>query len=561
MHHGQYQPDLDPNQDGVVDMADLQLVLESFGAATLDDFLGDNGQLLMSTNSFELPHVDLDVSNACGRCHSMDGLPAGGMLTAAGQENLCLSCHTAAALAMGKPIAGVDKGESHPRGVAADAGGVAGPDPSSELALHLDDGDIRCGTCHNPHNSDSGSPYLRGTIGDAGLCGECHLEANQWVNSGHSDGDSPAFNEPIGPSRQACVRCHSGLGFIDFAAGLPQAQQRTDKQVHSCFVCHAVHGSSADYILRIFDDVTLPGNYVLTDAGASATCMSCHNGRYSGPSQSLTPHHALGAVILEGINGVDFGNTSLTNSVHTFVAGCVDCHMAPSPSEGNPGADKVGGHSFNMDVHVAGDPDEGFENVANACNAAACHGDTGPLTTFNRTAFGDYDGLNGIQGVQDETQGLLDLVLAQIEAKGAVYLGSYPYWNLSGVDPSELTLVKNAIWNHDLIKEDGSLGIHNTDYTVGLLQLTYEQLAGVVVPGADLLYTPGAFISDECSPCLGDINDDNVVNVTDFAAFAASFDALSSDQDYNPCADLNHNGVVNVSDFTLFAASFDQPCP
>jgi hypothetical protein len=335
-------------------------------------------------------------------------------------------------------------------------------------------------------------------------------------------------------------------------------------QVHSCFVCHAAHGSSEPDLLRIYDDVTLPGDFVLTDAGASATCMTCHNGRRAGPEEGLTPHYALGAVGLEGINGVDFGNTSLTNSVHTFIAGCPDCHMAPSPAEGLPGAGKVGGHSFNMTVHTPGDPDEGFENFENACNASGCHGDTGPLTSFNRTAFGDYDGLNGIQGVQSEVQGLLDLVLAQIEAKGAVFLGHYPYWDLSGVDPAEEDLVKNAIWNYEFIKNDRSMGIHNTDYTVGLLQLSYEKLAGVVVPGADLLYTPQPFANGPCSPCTGDMDGDNVVDLGDFVLFAAAYNTVIGDPNYSSCADLapaSPDGVIDLNDFTVFADSYLQPCP
>ena len=78
--------------------------------------------------------------------------------------------------------------------------------------------------------------------------------------------------------------------------------------------------------------------------------------------------------------------------------------MAATPTAGNPGADKVGGHSFNMSVHDSADPDYGFENFENACNTEACHGavagrSPNPLITeFNRLAFDDYDGDGAIQG-------------------------------------------------------------------------------------------------------------------------------------------------------------------
>ena len=140
--------------------------------------------------------------------------------------------------------------------------------------------------------------------------------------------------------------------------------------------------------------------------------------------------------------------------------------MAASPAEGQPGAGKVGGHSFNMVVHDQIDPDYGFENVENACNTAACHGNTGALTEYNRTAYGDYDGNGTIDGVQDEVAGLLELVFVEIEAAGAVFLGHYPYWDFSGVDPNELQTVRDAVWNYEYVDNDGSLGVHNTGYAV-----------------------------------------------------------------------------------------------
>jgi hypothetical protein len=69
-----------------------------------------------------------------------------------------------------------------------------------------------------------------------------------------------------------------------------------------------------------------------------------------------------------------------------------------------------------------------------------------------------------------------------------------------------------------------------------------------------------------CCPCPGDItpglpNCDNVVNVTDFTQFAASYGKSLGQPGYNVCADLDKNNVVNVTDFTLFAAQFGKPCP
>ena len=38
--------------------------------------------------------------------------------------------------------------------------------------------------------------------------------------------------------------------------------------------------------------------------------------------------------------------------------------------------------------------------------------------------------------------------------------------------------VRRAIWNHNLIARDGSLGVHNAAFTVQLLQKTYTAAGG-----------------------------------------------------------------------------------
>jgi predicted CXXCH cytochrome family protein len=489
MEAGEYVRDLDLNRDRSIDIADLEIALEGFGGADAADFLEKDWEF--TRNSYDPPHI-IDLPYACGRCHAINQAP-GGMLTAWGQENLCLSCHSSGKIALGTPIGGASAANSHPWGVAADSGDVVGPDPDSELALHLDDGDVRCGTCHEPHELGEGD-YLRAPIDRGQLCGECHTETAGWLHAGHADEEGEAFvhYDWTQPNRASCRRCHSGYGFIDFSAGLPDAEQRGDFRVLDCVVCHATHGSSEPDLLRVYDEVVVPDDVNLTDVGASATCLVCHNGRRTPGGSSLTPHYLLGGVMWLGINGAEFG-AILENSSHTSVADCTDCHMAPSPAEGQPGAGKVGGHSFNMVVHDEDDPDYGFENVENACNSAACHGNTGALTVLNRTAYGDYDGNGTIEGVQDEVEGLLELVLAATEAAGAVHLEGHPYWDVSGVDPDILQTVRDAIWNYEYVSNDGSLGIHNTGYTVGLLQASYEALTGAPVPDADLRYLPPGF--------------------------------------------------------------------
>jgi len=559
---GTYCEELDLDFDGQIDMTDVKMAVIRFGAGTVDYFMGGDagprGGPRDAGHPFDVPpHMHSHEAPLpqyefiCSRCHMNDGLPEGGMLTSAGQENLCLSCHSASGLARGMVIDNIDKANSHPRGIPAAQGDSTGPaaGADSEMEFHLDGGDIRCGTCHNPHEQTQGTPYLRASLQGANLCGECHREkAAEWSLAGHADDTADPWShyDWTEPGRAACRKCHSGNGFIDFSKGMADADQSGEFRVLDCAVCHGVHGESDPELLRVYDDVTLPGDYVVSDAGPNASCMTCHNGRRTPGGYSATPHYLLGGVMLEGINGAEFGAT-IPSSPHTVLAGCVDCHMAPSPAEGNPGAGKVGGHTFNMTVHDAADPDYGFENVENSCNALACHGATAGgrspvllLTEFNRTAFGDYDGDGAIEGVQDEVQGLLDLVFTEIAAAGAVSLGGYPYWDFSGVvddPPGFLQTVRDAVWNYEYVDNDGSLGIHNTGYAVGLLQVTYKALTGGDVPGAFLRYDAETFPLSNTNVEITLVNDGTPAEVA--GSFTVNFTIEDDDGAAIDIADLN----------------------
>jgi hypothetical protein len=72
-----------------------------------------------------------------------------------------------------------------------------------------------------------------------------------------------------------------------------------------------------------------------------------------------------------------------------------------------------------------------------------------------------------------------------------------------------------------------------------------------------------------CCPCLGDVapglpNCDNVVDLTDFSAFAAAYGTTLGDPNYNPCADIDPpggDGAIDLTDFSAFASQYGQPCP
>lgn len=368
---------------------------------------------------------------------------------------------------------------------------------------------VQCENCHGPGSEHSGQPEAIALSLGAEVCGVCHDPWRQgtnaqWAKSGHADATSPAFTCPVGPGNERCVRCHSGWGFIntyeDFGVGekredSPEYQIQPDSvQVITCAVCHDPHGATHPARLRMFDTVTLPDGTEVTGVGASAICMFCHNGQVGSEQvmeeKPLYPHYSTAAEMMAGTGGYDYGE-SVGNSAHTSSAlGCVGCHMAARPDMDDrgtpddasddvplPGYNEVGEHTFKM-IWDGGTPDDPTDDVENMLACTGCHAD---LTTFNRSASGDYDGDGRIEGIQDEVQGLLDVVFDGILASGVEALDHYPYWDNVTTDAQ-----KAAIYNWTFVTHEGSLGLHNTERAVQLLQLTYRHLTGQEVPGAML---------------------------------------------------------------------------
>ena len=56
-------------------------------------------------------------------------------------------------------------------------------------------------------------------------------------------------------------------------------------------------------------------------------------------------------------------------------------------------------------------------------------------------------------------------------------LDGYPYWSGFSEDADEKAAQRAAIWNHDLVKNDKSHGVHNPQYAIWLLQTSYSDLS------------------------------------------------------------------------------------
>ena len=267
---GRYDAALDLNCDKAVDIDDLKLALDRFGAGTPQDFLSGGEK---NRGGYDAPHI-IDLPYQCGRCHSMNDMP-GGMLSAEGQENLCLSCHSAGKLAGSMPVAGAGHANSHVWGEPASSADVPGPEAGSALSLHLDNGNIRCGTCHEPH--DGTYDYLRVDASQGQLCKECHRGSGAPIDH--------AIGQPFGP--EYCTDCHDMHADGDNAALIKE-------RMYSWYNGTTVDVGFTDPTVGVGD-----GGFVDPDAGEFGFCDVCH--AYYDDSQSppvvsqefldLTPVH------------------------------------------------------------------------------------------------------------------------------------------------------------------------------------------------------------------------------------------------------------------------------
>jgi len=381
---------------------------------------------------------------------------------------------------------------------------------------------IQCENCHGPGSQHPGPASISL---DVAVCAQCHQDGDfhnrpsQWSLGPHGADDGYLSISIDEAPNASCTKCHSPQGFVQWQEG--QTPISTEAGRLTCAGCHDPHNvkmfPETAHQVRVYDtvmidsiDINTGTNVVLTGQGPSAVCMQCHNAR-RGPFQinnglayylGGTPHESTATDVLLGLNActnivvavVTNGMTNVTqvasvvlqNSAHTGVAKCIDCHMYP---DNNP-------------ARLSG-----VANIA-ACNQ--CHAGVDPVTAaegFDHVSVitggrGNYDGSsNGVAGVQTEVAGVMTNLYNKMIATGLVYTGAggSPWSGFAGnANPVKNALQRAAVWNYQLITNERSMGVHNTAYTVGLLQWMYTALSTntggnaytVDFPLADLRYNP-----------------------------------------------------------------------
>jgi hypothetical protein len=354
---------------------------------------------------------------------------------------------------------------------------------------------IQCENCHGPgsqHAYNLGNTNFISKSVSSGNCNQCHddptrhIDGTQWYASRHA--------QTTGPGGPNCVGCHSVNGFIARMHGMTFTNQPF--AAISCQACHEAHGDTTPtnnpHLLRTLGPVTMPDSTVVTNAGFGALCLQCHHNRNGSATNQLVnypigkptwyggssfgPHDGPQGDMIEGINAITYGQNIPSGAHREAVANlCVGCHMQPA-DYGDPAYLQAGGHTFNMSYTVV---TNGVTNVVDKVDACVqCHGQ---IASFDMPRS-DFNGDGVIEGVQTEVQHLLDKLSTLLPNSTYRADGNYV---ADGLVKSSISVKTNwqayfleAAYNWMFVSNDGSLGVHNAPFAVGLLKASIGDLTG-----------------------------------------------------------------------------------
>jgi hypothetical protein len=335
---------------------------------------------------------------------------------------------------------------------------------------------IQCENCHGPgseHANFGGSTLAISVPNNSGACNRCHnapthhIKSTEWYASRHA----VTTRDPSGAGRESCVGCHTGPGFIQRTQGA----KITDTTYRSidCGTCHEPHGATspdgAAHIVRTLNKVTLADGTVVKNGGTGLICMNCHQARQNAATYTANTagssrygaHHGPQADMLQGANAVNYGK-KIPSSAHAYVVDdtCVTCHMQATATT-DAAFLNAGGHTFKPSFT---DAKGNKVELLKACQG--CHGEE--ITTFNFPLF-DYNNDGTTDGVQTEVQKLMDQLSTLLPPNNNVKTALT-------IDSTWTNQQLKAAYNWQFVHDDGSLGVHNMAYTIGILKASIADL-------------------------------------------------------------------------------------
>ena len=217
------------------------------------------------------------------------------------------------------------------------------------------------------------------------------------------------------------------------------------------------------------------------------------------PSYRTGIHYGAAGAIYAGIGGVEFAGEAYTNSVHTSVASCQQCHMATQTGA-------AGGHTFVAKGNYAGCNETGCHSAApldaksskvtditasvkGKLDALAAKLKIGGVDILNRNSdpesnlwagitTNNYDGYLNVYDTVNNADGFANNPTGtfQSPSPSSSWTADQKALNLTLPKITLTNAQMGAIINFQLCLREYSLGIHNTNYTKILLDNTIAAL-------------------------------------------------------------------------------------
>ena len=332
----------------------------------------------------------------------------------------------------------------------------------------------------------------------------------EWASSGHADAQAEPFRhwdeeeEKVVP--EACAKCHSTPGYLDFIGADGSEAGKVDKAAPlgttvECIACHN------DVTMKM-DSVVMPSGVEISGLGDEARCMQCHQGRASKLSLDEAFEKA-------GVTDVDAVSEELGFiNIHYFAA------AATKYGKIAKGGYEYDGKSYDAKfAHVVD-----YENCDDCHNShtlrvkvdecSACHeGAVEEAALKNIRMAGslvDFDGDGNLdEGIAFEIEGLQGLLYQALQAyamekaqKAIVYEShTYPYFfidtNGDGKADEEEANYGNkynawtarllkAAYNYQMSQKDPGGFAHGGKYIIQLLSDSIEDLNTVISSPIDM---------------------------------------------------------------------------